>query len=183
MTSFQRFLCLPGMEKFMENGRLTVDLDDDLLSASRWSEELIIPKISIGKKEDLPQALMKIIFLGKMAEYHDYIQVYTDGSKTETKCKCTVVIPSQSLSLSYCLPCNLTSFSAELMAIKFSLQAKQRSNIRSTLFALIYCQLWITSHTNNTKQEMLPLRFKIWLLNLQKRVYLFYSYGLQHTVV
>ena len=66
---------------------------------------------------------MKIIFLGKLAEYEEYIQVYTDGSKTVTKCSCAVVIPSQSLSLSYRLPPNLTIFSAELMAIKFSLQA------------------------------------------------------------
>ena len=66
---------------------------------------------------------MKIIFLGKLAEYEESIQVYTYGSKTVTKCSCAVVIPSQSLSLSYRLPPNLTIFSAELMAIKFSLQA------------------------------------------------------------
>ena len=65
---------------------------------------MINPKISIRKKEGLPQAPMKIIFLGKLAEYQEYIQVYTDGSKTETKCSCAVVIPSQSLSLSYRLP-------------------------------------------------------------------------------
>ena len=123
MPSFQRFLCLPGMEEFIENGRLTVNLDDDSPSASKGIGELIIPKISIEKKEDLPQAVMKIIFLGKLAEYQDYIQVYTDGSKTETKCSCAVVIPSQGLSLSYRLPPYLTIFSAELMALKFSLQA------------------------------------------------------------
>ena len=31
MSSFQRFLCLPGMEDIMENGRLTVNLDDVVL--------------------------------------------------------------------------------------------------------------------------------------------------------
>ena len=48
-------------------------------------------------------------------------------------------------------------------------QAKQRANIRSILSALIHFQLWITSHISKTRQEMLPLRLKIWLLNLQKK--------------
>ena len=74
----------------MVNGRLTVDFDDVLHSASKIIEELIVPKISIGKKEGLPQALMKITFLGKLAEYQEYIQVYIAGSKTETKYSCAV---------------------------------------------------------------------------------------------
>ena len=49
MSSFQRFLCLPGMEEFIENGRLTVNLDDDLPRASKGIKELIIPKITIKK--------------------------------------------------------------------------------------------------------------------------------------
>ena len=72
------------MEEFMENGRLTVNLADDSPSASKRIGELMIAKISIGNKEDLPQALVKFIFLGKLAEYHDCIQVYTDSSKPET---------------------------------------------------------------------------------------------------
>jgi len=62
--------------------------------------EFIIPKISVAKKEGLSQVLMKSIFLGKLAEYQDYAQVYTDGSKMG-KSNCAVVIPFQSLSLSY----------------------------------------------------------------------------------
>jgi len=80
------------MEQFMENGRLTVNLDDDSPGASKGIGKL--SKTTIGKKEGLPQALMKIIFLGRLAEYQEYIQVYTDGSKTETKYSCVVVIPS-----------------------------------------------------------------------------------------
>ena len=123
------------MEEFIENGRLTVRLNDDFPSESQGIGESIVPKFSIGKKKGVPQALMKSIFLGKLAQYQDYIQVYTDGSKTETKCSCAVVIPSKSLFLSYRLPPNLTIFSAELMAIGFSLQ-HQTSDV--------YCLHWFT---------------------------------------
>ena len=123
IPSFQRFLCIPGMEEFMESSRLTGNLDDNSPSAPKGIGELIIPKISFRKKEGLSQVLVKIMFLGRLAEYRNCIQVYTDGSKTESKCSCAVVIPFKSLSLSYRLPPNLKILSAELMTIKFSLQA------------------------------------------------------------
>jgi len=55
MPSFQRSLCLPCMEEFMENGRLTVNFDDDFSIASKGTGELIIIKIGIGKTRAFPK--------------------------------------------------------------------------------------------------------------------------------
>ena len=75
-----------------------------LLTPPKGIGEKIISMISIAKRRAFPKHWWKFIFLGKLAEYQDDTQVYTDGTKTETKFRYAAVIPSKSLSLPYQLP-------------------------------------------------------------------------------
>ena len=66
--------------------------------------------------------LNNILFFQKNQcfQYHDYIDMYTDGSKTNNLVSCGVVC--RNIILSYCLPTFFSVVSAEFLTIKITLK-------------------------------------------------------------
>ena len=60
------------------------------------------------------------LFSSHRSEYHDYIDIYTDGSKTNNLVGCGIIC--RNIVLSYCLPSFISVFTIEFLAIELPLK-------------------------------------------------------------
>jgi len=77
----------------------------------------------VGSKHENPIALRKLLqrIISRAYRYENYLQIYTDASKTTDFTSAAFFIPEFDVKLAVLLPKDLSIFSAELIAIMMAL--------------------------------------------------------------
>lgn len=133
--------------------------------------EFLSPCVDISLTDHLskkdPVQIIKALTLEFIGSWKDYLHIYTDGSKTSTKCTAAFYIPDLKVSKAVSISDNGNNFDAEVVALIKALEWLEHTNISKCVLFSDSLSALQAIQSKDTQKSCLLQELFYWLCNLQ----------------